>query len=341
MEKTPLRTEAPPLSGLMNDDVFSLVADSIICTDEDGLIVLFNEAAEKSFGYSATELMGQHVEVLLPQRYRVAHGNHVQSFALGKGVDSRLMGHQREVSSLRKNGEEFCAEAAISRHLVNGRMILTVVHRDITKRKELDHLHEAIENELHHRIQNIFAVVSSLISLSAKSAASVDDFKKELQERLRVLASVQSFLQRGERGSVTLGDLFLAELSAYRSADGTNLMIAAAPIKLGETAAQLLALTFHELATNAAKYGAFSDLRGHVAITSECTSAAAGEQMLAIEWRETGGPPVKTPSRRGFGTTLIQQAIKRTLGADVVVDYKPAGLVCQMLLPRAAVEASA
>ena len=321
----------------MSVDVLALIADSVICTDEDGHIVLFNRAAEQSFGYSAVEVMGQHVEMLLPERHRAEHARQVRSFALGHGTTDRFMGHQREVWGRRKNGEEFPSEATISRHSVDGGTILTVVHRDITERKELEKQHEAIEHELDHRIQNMFSVVSSLVSLSAKSAVSVSEFRDSLQERLRALAATQSFLRRGTRRSIKLSELLLAELGLYRRPDGANLIVRVPPVELSWSAAQTLALAFHELATNSAKYGAFRDLRGRVTVTSECMSAGE-ESLLSIEWREEGGPPVKPPSRQGFGTTLIEQVIKRTFRADVLVDYRPEGLVCRMVLPRVAVE---
>lgn len=322
---------------LMSADVLGLIADSVICTDEDGRILLFNRAAEESFGYSALEVLGQHVDMLLPQRHREHHARQVRDFALEGGAADRLMGHLREVSGRRKDGEEFPAEATVSRHSVDGRTILTVVHRDITERKQLDEQREAIAHELDHRIRNVLAVVSSLISLSAKSAASVAEFEHSLQDRLRGLAATQAFLRQAARGTVTLSDLLLAELAHFRSPDGTNIIIQGEPVALCSTAVQPFALAFHELATNSAKYGAFSDPRGRVTVTFECLGDA-DERLLAIEWRETGGPPVQSPSRKGFGTTLLKEVIRRTFQADVFIEYRPEGLVCRMTLPRAKVE---
>lgn len=324
----------------MGVDVLALIADSVICTDEVGRIVLFNRAAEQSFGYKAAEVIGQHVEMLLPQRHRADHVHQVLSFASGDGAANRLMGIRREVWGRRKNGEEFPAEASVSRHSVDGRMILTVVHRDITERKELEEQREAIASELDHRIQNVFSVVSSLVSLSAKSAESIDGFRRSLQERLRALAATQIFLRLGERGRIGLHELLLAELAHYRSPDRANVIIKGDQVALCPNAAQTLALAIHELATNSAKYGAFSNSHGRVTVTSECANDG-DQRLLAIEWRETGGPPVTPPVRRGFGTKLIEQVIKKTFRADVIIDFRPEGLVCRMILPRAAVEAIA
>jgi len=141
----PLSTGAPTISGeaLLSGDVLALIADSVICADESGRILFFNKAAEHAFGYRDSEVIGQHVEMLLPQRHRTAHAIEVRSFASGEGTASRLMGHRREVCGRQKNGKEFPAEAAVSRESVNGSTVLTVIVRDITERKALEKEREA------------------------------------------------------------------------------------------------------------------------------------------------------------------------------------------------------
>lgn len=322
---------------MLSADVLALVADSVICTDEDGCILLFNRGAEQSFGYSAAEVLGQNVDMLLPQRFRAAHAGQVRGFVLRDGEIGRLMGDQREVWGRRKNGEEFPAEATVSRHSADGRTILTVVHRDVTERKELEKQREAIADELDHRVRNVLSVVSSLVSLSAKSAISVSELKTSLQARLSAMAATQTVLRQGTWQGIGLSDLLLAELAHYRSPDGANVIIEGDPVALNPRAVQPLALAVHELATNSAKYGALSNPQGRVIVKFEDLSER-DERLLVIEWRETGGPPVTPPVRQGFGTRFIEQVIKRTFQAEVCVDYRPEGLVCRMVLPRAKVE---
>lgn len=329
---------APPgLHFALNVDVLTLVADSVICTDEDGRILVFNPAAEQTFGYSAGEVIGQPVEMLLPQGDRLEHVRQVRGFALGDGAANRLMGHRREVRGQRKNGEEFPAEAMVSRQTLDGRTILTVVHRDITERKELETLREAVARELDHRMRNLLSVVNSLVSISAASAVTVDEFRDSLIGRLTALAATQGVLRFGEQGA-SLDELLLAELAQYRTPGGENVVIEGPPVSVGPKAAQILALAVHELATNAAKYGALSSAGGRVAVTSAFKDEE-GKGLLVIHWRESGGPPVKPPERQGFGTRLIKQVVAKALRAEVVLDYRPEGLVCQMTVPRAAVEA--
>lgn len=320
----------------LNLGALALIADSVICTDEEGRVLVFNQAAEQSFGYSADEVLGQPVEMLLPEMLRTEHALHVRRFAAGDG-SGRLMGHRREVQGRRKNGEVFPAEAMVSRQVIDGRTILTVVHRDITERKQAEDLREAVVHEQDHRMKNLLSVVNSLISLSAASALNVSEFKASLVRRLHALAATQDALRLKGQQSTSLRDLFLAELDQYRTGEGTNLTIEGPAVSVGPRAAQILALAVHELATNSAKYGALRKVGGHVTLTS--TYWGEREDKLVIQWRETGGPRVKPPRRKGFGTDFIQNVAGRALRADVAIDYLPEGLVCRMTLPRATVEA--
>lgn len=324
-----------PVPTLVSADVLALIADAVICVDESGRIVLFNRAAEQSFGYSAGEVIGKQVEMLLPERHRAEHARQVRTFARGDGAANRFMGSRREVRGLRKNGEEFPAEAMVSRHMVDGRTILTVVHRDITERKALEEQREAIARELDHRTRNLLSVVRALVSLSAKSAANVAEFKESLLGRLGALAATQTVLRFGAQQSTSLGTLLRTELEQYRTPDGANILLEGPPLSVGAKAAQTLALIFHELATNAAKYGALSVAGGRVTITSAFT---ADGDKCRIEWRETGGPLVTLPKREGFGTTFIKQVVRMTFRTDVIIEYLPEGLVCRMTLPKARVE---
>lgn len=336
--KDPAHLAPPGRQPVLAVDILALVADSVICTDEDGRILVFNRAAEQAFGYSAGEVLGEQIEMLLPQSDRAEHIHQVRSFALGEGVSNRLMGHRREVRGRRKNGEEFPAEAMVSRQTVDGRTILTVVHRDITERRELEDLREATVRELDHRMRNLLSVVGSLISISAASALNVEEFRESLTGRLTALAAAQRAMLFGAQPSTSLNELFLAELAQYQTLDGANVSIEGPPVSVGPRAAQVLALAVHELATNAAKYGALRHTGGRVAVTTAFQGEGDG-RALVIQWREEGGPPVKPPERQGFGTRLLNQVVAKALRAEMRMEYRPEGLICRMTLPGAVVEA--
>lgn len=108
VESSAATSDQPSVAAI---DVLQLITDSVICTDASGRVLLFNRAAEKSFGYSLAEMLGQSINILLPQRHRAQHANQVETFGLKAGTSNRLMGERREVWGCRKNGEEFAAES--------------------------------------------------------------------------------------------------------------------------------------------------------------------------------------------------------------------------------------
>ncbi len=121
--------------------------------------------------------------------------------------------------------------------------------------------------------------------------------------------------------------------------DGARAVLRGEDVELGPRAVLTLAMAFHELATNSAKYGALSKAGGQVAVTYAVTGEADKGQVV-VQWRDSGGPPVTPPTRQGLGTTLIRQLDKSTFGGDVTLEYPRDGLVCRMTLPKAAVEAA-
>lgn len=333
----PARLAPPGFHPALNVDVLALVADSVICTDETGRVLVFNRAAELAFGHDASEVIGQPVEMLLPPGDRAEHVHQVRSFASRDGAGKRLMGHRREVRGRRKSGEEFPAEAMVSRQTIEGRTILTVVLRDITERKALEELREALARELEHRMRNVLSVVNSIVTISAANAVNMETFKESLLGRLKALAATQGALGLGAQEGAALSALFLAELAQYQTPAGTNVRIEGPLVSLGPRAAQMLALAVHELATNSAKYGALSHVGGCVEVTS-AFKGRGDKALLVIQWRETGGPPVTPPTRQGFGTRLITQVVAKALHAEVAMDYRPEGLICRITAPRAMVE---
>ena len=326
-----------PEASFVSGDVLDLIADSVICTDESGRVLLFNAAAERTFGYAADEVIGHPVEILLPVRYRQEHAEHLRNFAAGDSGPDRLMGHNREVWGQRKNGQEFPAEALVSRRTINGETILTVVHRDIGERKLLEEHRETIARELDHRVRNLLSVVNSLVQLTGRDAADVRAFQNSLLGRLRALADTQNALRLGAHQSASVRDLLLGELEHYRTNDRSNIMFEGPNIALPAGPAQSLALVFHELATNSAKYGALSAPGGHVTVTSALHNNDE-QKVVSIDWRETGGPTVSPPTREGFGTTLIKRVMGGISGATLDTEFSPDGLICRMALPASAVQ---
>jgi len=157
-------------------------------------------------------------------------------------------------------------------------------------------------------------------------ADTVEDFKKALNGRIRALANVHSLFAQSRWIGADLRTLAMQELSPYCQGDQDRARIDGPDIMLEPGTAQMVGVCLHELATNAAKYGALSQPHGRVRIAWSRTS----EARLVLSWTETGGPPVVRPSRQGFGTRVMKQMIEGQLKGEMRLDWRPEGFVCEL-----------
>ncbi len=184
-----------------------------------------------------------------------------------------------------------------------------------------------LNEELNHRVKNILAVIKSLVSQPSESRQSLEDYVQSLRGRIQALSHAHDQVIRGDGGG-GLADLVRAELSPY-GGDGRVVELDGPAVWLNAQAFSVMALVLHELSTNAAKYGALSRAGGtlRVAWTVEDTGT------LQLDWTESGGPPVRPPSRRGFGTVLIERSIPFDLGGKSNVAYNPNGVTAEFRVP--------
>lgn len=208
---------------------------------------------------------------------------------------------------------------------------LVGVSFDVSERRELDEQRRLLAAELNHRMKNMMALVQSVVSLSSRGTQSVDAYKQALQGRLGAVAKSLHLTQGGESGT-TLLDQLLRELEPFRNAHGTNIVLAGPTVPLDAKTGLSVGLVLHELATNAAKYGALSRATGTVSVEWALEDSDRG-CWLTLEWRESGGPPVSPPTHRGFGSALIETTLTRSLRGKVEIDYLRQGLLCRMALP--------
>ncbi len=209
---------------------------------------------------------------------------------------------------------------------------------DITERKRAEEGQELLAKELSHRIKNIFTVIGGMVSLSASGApAEVKGFAGALRRRLQALARAHEYVrpQSGEaqpaEGGTTLKGLLGTLLAPYGAEDAGRMQLEGDDVPVGVKAATSLALILHELATNAAKYGALSQPEGGVAIAGERLGGS-----FRLTWRERGGPPVEgPPERRGFGTILAERGAITQLGGSIAQDWAREGLTLRLEVPLA------
>lgn len=299
--------------------------DGIITIDESNNIILFNPAAEDMFGVSRDQAVGQSISRFIPQRFRAGHDEHIERFRK-TGVTARSMGALGAISGLRASGQEFPIEASISQVDINGERLATVILRDITERKANEEARLMLAREVDHRAKNALAVVQALVALT--TAPTTEAFVAAIRGRIAALARAHSLLAQNRWKGGDLGDIVREEAAAYGKPG--QIHISGPEMALGADAVQPISLILHELATNAVKYGALSTPEGRIDLSWDI----GDEGKLILEWVESGGPPVKEPAQRGFGSTLITTVGAKQLGGEIAIDWRREGIVVRAALPR-------
>ena len=201
---------------------------------------------------------------------------------------------------------------------------------DITERKRAEQHQRLLLAELSHRVKNTLATVQSIAVRSLTAGGRpVGEALDAFMDRLRSLGNTHSLLTAGEWQGASLRRLVEAELAPY----GRRAVIASEDLTLNPKAALTLGLVLHELATNAAKYGALSAPTGRVEIAWTVENGVSGGPSLRLVWRERDGPPVVTPERLGFGRTLIERAVAYDLNGTARLDFHPDGVICELAAP--------
>jgi PAS domain S-box-containing protein len=206
------------------------------------------------------------------------------------------------------------------------------VMQDITERKQAETRQKLLVDELNHRVKNTLATVQSLASQTARYAPSPQVFYERLEGRLIALSRAHDQLSRRNWAHADLLEIAAASLAPYRHEMPNHMQITGDPIKLEPRIAVTFAMVFHELATNAVKYGALSQPGGRLDLSWSVVPNGAGNK-LQICWREQEGPPVKAPERRGFGSLLVERGVGADLGGSAKLDFLPAGVVCEIEIP--------
>ena len=185
---------------------------------------------------------------------------------------------------------------------------------------------ELLVNELQHRLRNLLSVVQCfVVKTEAKTA---DDYREALTARIASLSDAHDLIESARDHRVSLVDLLERTLKPHSALPNGRILLAGPDIILEPRLALSLHLIFHELATNASKYGALTSLSGAVEVNWDILTSG-GSPALAVQWREQGGPKVTEPEHKGFGMRLISKALS---GAQVDMDFAPAGLVCRLLV---------
>jgi PAS domain S-box-containing protein len=297
--------------------------DAIVGNGLDGVITSWNRGAERIFGYLTGEAIGNPITILIPPNRQKEEQTIMQRIRRGQRVEPF------ETVRQCKHGSLIDVSLTVSPvRNAQGKIIgASKIARDITERKRTEAQIVNLAREAEHRTKNILATVQATVRLSHSNTP--DDLKELIEGRINALAKVHTLFVQSRWTGAELHNLVTQELLPYRDDKETRVRINGPAIMLEPNMAQMVAISVHELATNAAKYGSLSAADGSVEIAWSCTA----DGRLNLRWTESGGPAVAPPTHRGFGTRILEKIVGGQLGGQVRFDWRDQGLICEIALP--------
>jgi PAS domain S-box-containing protein len=310
--------------------------DAILAKDLSGIITSWNQGAERLFGYTADEIIGKSGTMLIPMdRHdeepailaRVRRGERVEHYeTIRRRKDGNLVELSLTVSPVRNSRGDVVGASKIA--------------RDITERRRAQERQHLLLREMDHRIKNLFALSSSVVSLSARSANTPEELASAVRERLGALAQAHALtLQKASHDtprfapSTTLHTLIRTLVAPYideTDQDTMRVVIRGSDLVIPHQFVTSFALLLHEFTTNAVKYGALSSAKGHIEI--DCCEDG---NRFTLAWSECGGPLVpRRGDGDGFGSLLTRTTVRRQLGGEISREWNPQGLKILLSVDR-------
>jgi PAS domain S-box-containing protein len=295
--------------------------DAIASKNLDGIITSWNKGAERVFGYTAEEAIGQPITIVIPQDRQDEERTILTRIRRGERIE------HFETIRQRKQGSLIWVSLTISPvKNAEGKIVgASKTARDITEQKRTGDQITTLAREAEHRSKNLLANVQAMVNLS--QGDDVADLKKAIEGRIQALANVHSLFVASRWIGAELSTIAQQELAPYSATGEKRVRTDGPQVLLAPDIAQAVAVTLHELATNAVKYGALSTANGHIDL--KWSHEANGR--LNLRWIETGGPTVQPPTRRGFGGRIIEQMIAQLKGENRF-DWRAEGLICEITL---------
>jgi PAS domain S-box-containing protein len=294
--------------------------DAILGIDLNMTITNWNAAAEKLYGYSREEAVGESVLMLVPEERRDEEPEIIRKVSAGRIVepyetqrrtkDGRLVDVQLSVSPIYDSAGKAIGASKMA--------------QDITARKEAERLQTVLTGELNHRVKNVFSTVIAIARQTLDRDKTGQGQVAAFQERLVSMAKAHDLLTHRDWQRADLRELVKQVLEPYPP---ERFEIDGCPVLLPQKAVVSFSLAIHELATNAVKYGALSVAQGRVSISWNYEDATA---RLNFRWVERDGPIVQQPARRGFGSRLVERLLAAELNGRSTITYDPAGVICEI-----------
>jgi len=316
VEAERLKTEALARQGEMLATIVKASRDAIWGWTPDGIITSWNSESERMLGYTSEEMIGKSILTFIPADRLQAARDVIAKVSRGDYYGPL------ETVRIRKNGSPLHVELSVSpiRDSAGAVAAAATICRDITERKHAAETEKTLVREIQHRSGNLLAIVQAIAHRSLSGDRSLAEAKQTFDARLQALARTNRQLSESNWGGLSLKEVVRQELEPFTA----RIAVEGIDVMLNPQHAQSFSLALHELATNAAKYGALSNASGKIGIFWTTTKDGGGEK-LKFKWQELGGPPVAAPVRRGFGTFLLTATFK-----DVRLDYVREGLNCEI-----------
>jgi len=292
-------------------------------------IIYANNAFLELTGYARDELLAQSFNFLL--------ANPTDRHALDE-VAAAFAGKEEcaDIRYRHKDGSTFCATIFVSPVKdKSGKIYEHFISLVDTTRHERAREHAAmLIDELNHRVKNTLATVQSIVTQAVRNSSDPKIVRESIETRIAALSRSHDLLGREKWEGAGLHDLVVQSLEPFTVTEGRaeRFKIEGENIRLSPKAALALGIGFNELATNAVKYGAFSNVAGTIAI-KWVLEQRPDDRWLSLHWREKDGPIVTPPTRKGFGSRVIEQGLAHELGGKVELDYRPDGIVCIIDIP--------
>jgi PAS domain S-box-containing protein len=304
--------------------------------DLDGRLVSCNPSYSDMRGYSEDELRGSSFEAIVHPEDRDRHACEVK-----KLISQQIPSFEIENRCLSKEGKVSWVHKHVSllRDGAGRAASIITLATNITERKQHEEQIDLLLREVNHRSKNLLSLVQAIAQQTINTRP--DDFLPRFQARIQALAASHDILVGNKWKGADLHELAISQLAHFRDPMDKRIEFTGPPVFASASAAQALGMAFHELATNATKYGALSGESGRVELGWKTAQTADGEEIFVIEWIESGGPPVASPSSTGFGSTVICRLAERSLDANVELNYPRTGLTWRLQCPRGVVEESA
>jgi PAS domain S-box-containing protein len=295
--------------------------DAIVSKNLDGIITSWNRGAERIFGHTAQEAIGQPITIVIPLDRQDEERKILTRIRRGERID------HFETIRHRKDGSLIVVSLTVSPVKNDEGKIVGAakIARDITEQKRAQEQIATLAREAEHRSKNLLATVQATVNLSRSDTP--EGLKQAIEGRILALAKVHSLFVESRWIGAELMTIARQELAPFSEKDETRVRIKGPQVLLDPDTAQAIAIALHELATNAAKYGSLSVPNGRTTLT--WSHEAVGQLILC--WSEVGGPTVQMPEKRGFGTRVIERFISQ-LNGKARFDWRTEGLVCEITI---------